>query len=34
MNDLRFSIIIPSYNSAQEVRRALQSIREQTFKNY
>ena len=34
MNDLRFSIIIPSYNSAQEVIRALQSIREQTFKNY
>lgn len=34
MNDLRFSIIIPSFNSAKEVERAIQSIKEQTFKNY
>ena len=34
MENLRFSIIIPSYNSVKEIGRAIQSIREQTFKNY
>lgn len=34
MENLRFSIIIPSYNSVDEIGRAIQSIREQTFKNY
>lgn len=34
MDKVRFSIIIPTYNSIKELERALQSIREQTFKNY
>lgn len=34
MDNLRFSVVIPTYNSAKEVVRAIQSVREQTFKNY
>ena len=34
MDNVRFSVIIPTYNSIKEIERALQSIREQTFKNY
>ncbi len=34
MEKPRFSIIIPSYDSANEISRALNSIEEQTFKNY
>ena len=34
MSNIKFSIIIPTYNSESEIERALQSIRNQTFKNY
>lgn len=34
MDNLRFSVVIPTYNSAKEVVRTIQSVREQTFKNY
>lgn len=34
MDRLRFSIVIPTYNSVNEVERAIESVREQTFKNY
>jgi len=31
---MRFSIIIPAYNSANHIRRALDSIKQQTFTDY
>ena len=31
---MRFSIIIPAYNSANYIRRALDSVKEQTFTDY
>ena len=31
---MRFSIIIPAYNSAGHIRKALESVRSQTFKDY
>ena len=34
MDRVRFSIVIPTYNSVNEVQRAIQSVREQTLKNY
>ena len=34
MDNVRFSVIIPTYNSAKEVVRAIQSVQEQTFNNY
>ena len=34
MDKVRFSIIIPTYNSVNEVQRAIESVREQTLKNY
>ena len=34
MKNIKFSIIIPTYNSKDEIKRALQSIKEQTYTNY
>lgn len=31
---MRFSVIIPNYNKGKKVRRCLESIRKQTFKDY
>lgn len=31
---MRFSIIIPAYNSEEHIRKALESIKSQTFKDY
>ena len=31
---MRFSIIIPAFNSASYIKRALDSIKEQTFEDY
>lgn len=34
MESKKFSIIIPAYNSEKEIERAINSIKEQSFKNY
>lgn len=34
MEKIRFSIIIPTYNSEKEIERAISSIKNQTFNNY
>ena len=34
MENIRFSVIIPSYNSKKEVKRAIESITKQKFQNY
>ena len=33
-NKLRFSVIIPTHNAEKHIRRTLESIKNQTFKNY
>lgn len=34
MEAVKYSIIIPTYNSAKEIEKAIDSVKKQTFKNY